>query len=275
MPRVDHLLTWNMGCGPYVRVPAETRQRRLELLGQLIEEQGPSLIALQEAPSEKDLHGTLGTRFDLIRTEKGVVAAFDSERWTCNYRTISDDRIAVAGLAGVGAGTSLWFLSVHGPAVNVTTERKAEFVRRRVAALLRARRADDDGRLNIVAGDVNLPPFNDAITSDEGLRANRSWDWAAKHSSGTDRALFNCTWILLGKHRLPGTFYRSSVDLDGPWFGYDQIMLSAALSDHDAFAVNIIEKVGTTSLRKSGRIGMPDENVGSDHLPIVSKLLVA
>jgi len=272
MRRVDGLLTWNMGCGPKVDAPKSARQRRLRLLKQLLKEHDPSLIALQEAPSEAELRGTLGAGFDLVRSAGGVVAAHRSDRWSCDYNDVANGRVVVTGLVAVGAATSLWLFSIHGPALFKSAQRKGEFIRTQVAPLLRERRAADDSRSNVVAGDMNLPPFDDAITSEEGLRANRSWAWVARNSSGTNRALFNSTWILLGRHHLPGTLYRSSVDLDGPWFGCDQVMVSAGLSEHGGFAVDVVDVVGGKSLRKAGSIGMPDSDIGSDHLPIVSKL---
>ena len=38
--------------------------------------------------------------------------------------------------------------------------------------------------------------------------------------------------------------------------------------------LEIIESVGPTNLRKSGRIGAPNELAGSDHLPLFARLSV-
>lgn len=275
MPRIDGILSWNMGCGIHTNTDSSARTRRLELLRELIDTWKPSLIALQETPPEAELRNCL-PGFGLITTTGGVAAGYREDRWSADITDDTDPRVAIAGLAPVGASASVWLLSVHVPVMFKSSEQRASFIRTKIAQPLKACRARDALRLSIVAGDMNTPPFDYVIVSKEGLHANRSLRWAATNSSGIDQAMFNPTWILLGRYNdAPGTFYRSSVESDGPWFGSDQILLSPAFAEHSGFSVIAIDQVAQKKLRKKGQIGAPDDKIGSDHLPLFAALGVA
>lgn len=274
-PRLDALLSWNMGCGPYAKAEPDAIRRRLALLRQIVSTRSVALLTLQEAPSEAELKATLGVDFDLARTVGGAAIACRMDRWIVDHSDVSEARIACLGLRGVGVGTNLWVWSYHGPAMHKSERQKRAFLRTNLVKHVGARRAADDLRLNVVAGDFNLSPFDDAIVGDDAMNANRSIRWVASRSTGLGRAMFNPTWTLLGRcHDAPGTFYQSSVDLDGPWYGYDQVLVSPELAQQPGFTIDVVDRVLQQNLRCVGPVGRPDVTVGSDHLPIVAVLVV-
>jgi endonuclease/exonuclease/phosphatase family metal-dependent hydrolase len=273
MARVDGLLSWNMDCGPHSDTDATTTKRRLALLSSMLAERSPTLIAIQEAPSVAKLRNTLGLSFDVERTPNGVATAYDTRFWSCDRRHGSDPRVAVLGLRGTGAGTNLWMLNLHGPALYVELADKQDFVRD-VSRLLATLRESDANRREVVVGDLNLPPFDPSVMRKRhGLHASRCLPWVADRASGLDRALFNPTWKILGDHSGPsGTLYKGDITFDGPWRATDQVMVSAELARH--LTIEVVEKVGVQALRKLGRMGAPDRSTGSDHLPLFAKLSI-
>lgn len=274
MGRVDKVMSWNMGCSKYAKTDTRRESRLLAILRGLIEEQDAALIALQEAPSETAMTIALGKDYSLRRTVEGVAIAYDTRRWYCDQEYSSSGRVLMLGLCPLGASHSLWMCSAHVPTMYKDAVQKREFVRTEIVAKLRICRAIDQERENVVAGDLNVPPFDEVILSGDGLRSNRSLRWVSDRASGIDRSLFNATWAILGRHDdACGTLYRSDVGHDGPWYAVDQIMMSARLvgSAHDA---KVIDRVSGNRLRNSGPVGMPNRKVGSDHLPIVSTIYV-
>jgi hypothetical protein len=276
MKRLDLILTWNMGCVP-AATDSATIERRLDVLKGLVGDHSPTLIALQEAPPESKLRNTLGARFDLVRTAKGVTNAYESARWSCDKKDTSLGRVAVLGLLATGGGTKLWFVNAHGPALYVDDEEKRIFVRDVLARHLEALRKKDDQRREVVVGDINLPPFDTAIMRKGGLYASRCLPWVRDRSTGMNRALFNPTWSILADHSGPsGTLYRSEVGLDGPWCAIDQVLISAELAGTGINSLlEVVQVAGGRSLRTKGRIGAPDVTSGSDHLPLLATISVA
>jgi hypothetical protein len=267
MARTDALLSWNMGCFGSNSDPAMV-QRRLDLLSEIVADYAPSLVALQEAPPIASVRSTLGAAFDIQQTTSGVTSAYNTLLWSCDHRDVSNRRIAVFGLQASGASTSLWMFNIHGPALYVDAEEKRMFIRE-VGGRLRTLRASNPPRSEIVVGDMNLPPFDFSLLRPDGLYANRCLPWVSDRSTGVDRALFNPTWCILGQHKgASGTFYTSNVGVDGPWLALDQVIVSAELAD--GLSLDIIEYVAKKALRRNGRIGTPNEDIGSDHLPLLA-----
>jgi hypothetical protein len=260
-----------MGCGERAKYTDVQLGARLRLLSKVVTEQSPALIALQESPSEGDLAVALGSNYGVARTIDGVATAHDNRRWSCDEQDLSDGRVAVVGLQPVGASESLWVLNVHGPALYVSDLEKQQFVRCRIGKKLLELRGRDGLRQNIVAGDLNLPPFDQSVVRGDGLHANRSLPWVRGKPYGLDRRMFNATWGILSCHDgACGTFYRTPVEVDGPWHAIDQIIMTERLVDESKYSVEVLEAVGGVSLRTSGRVGMPNVKIGSDHLPLMT-----
>ncbi len=273
MARVDALLSWNMKCGPLAKADASAVQRRLDLLSSMVGEHSATLVALQEAPPIGEIRSALGVNFGVVRTAHGVATAFDIHHWSCDVEEVSDSHVVALGLLATGAGTSMWMLNVHGIAMNVDEEDRRDFIRTRVRSRLGDLRQRDGNRLEIVVGDLNLAPFDIAVMRATGLKASRSLPWVRDRATGLDRALFNPTWTLLGRHEgASGTFYRAHIAFDGPWRAFDQVMVSSELASGLTF--DAIEKVGSIELRKRGPVGAPNVETGSDHLPVVARMTI-
>lgn len=272
MPRADCLISWNMKCGDALDDAGDAR-RRLDLLAAMAAEHTVSLIALQEAPPEEQVRAALGLDFTVERSPQGIATAYSTRSWSCDVQERSDARVLALGLRATGASSAIWIVNVHGPAVQVDDDEKRLFIRTRVRSRLRELRERDAERAEIVAGDLNLAPFDVAVMRADGLHASRCLPWVQDRGAGIERALFNPTWRLFERHDgASGTFYRSNLASDGPWRAFDQILVSVDLATGIAFET--VERVGETRLRKDGRIGAPNTRTGSDHLPVLARLTV-
>jgi len=274
MQRTDVVISWNMGCGPRTQTTSVQISSRLNILSELVAEKFPSILALQESPDEGSLRNALGSNFGLLRTIDGVATAYDLRRWSCDVEDISDGRVPVIGLLPVTGGSALWIVNVHVPVIHNDEPSRQAFVRLRIRRKIETFRATDSERENVVAGDFNLPPFDQSIVMPDGLSASRSLPWIKAKSTGIDRRMFNATWGVLGQHLSAcGTLYRSGPHIDGPWLAVDQIILTANLV-RQINDVHVVEKIGAIQLRKVGAAGAPNSSIGSDHLPIVTTTLV-
>jgi hypothetical protein len=72
----------------------------------------------------------------------------------------------------------------------------------------------------------------------------------------------------------PGTlYYRHSGHLSYEWNIFDQVLIRAEALPWFADDVEIVTRIGDTDLR--GRGGRPNQEIGSDHFPIVFRLAPA
>lgn len=247
--------------------------RRVALLKEIVAIHAPTLLALQEAPDDAILRAALGAVYDLVSSVAGVCSAFDTRRWACDEKDSSEPKVVTVGLSALGAGTSLWLVNVHAPALWVDQTDKLKFMSQTVRQKLVTLRQKPGDRAEIVAGDFNMPPFAQGIVRDIGLHANRHLPWVERRQTGVERALFNPTWKLFANHDgASGTYYSSKLGDDGPWHAIDQILVTHDLSTD--FRLATIDAVGLTGLRKAAGKGAPDAETGSDHLPLLAHLNV-
>lgn len=245
--------------------------RRLGLLKEMMLALQPSIVTLQEAPlilSSSDLPGG----FEVEKGSHQVVTAFNSSRWILHGRDDACDRLLALRLDHVNNRLKLWQMNLHVPVLWADPEKRRSFIRfdlRRAIDRLRGQFSD---RHELIVGDFNLSPHDVALIGREGLNANRSLEWTRGQFSPNevvDRPLFNPTWGLYGLAKPPlGTFYLSRVDSDGPWVVVDQALMSADLAEDGRSHVKILDKIGTTDLCRNSRVRAPNEDTGSDHLPI-------
>lgn len=274
MGRVDGVLTWNMGCSSRAKPSPKDVERRLALLQSFVATTTTALVALQEAPDVSQVQAALGSEYTAEANVGSIVTAYSNGKWWCDHRERGELRWLLLGLRPSGASSALWMVNVHGKALNVNDLTKT-LAMCDIGKMLRILRTSKGEREDLVLGDFNVPPFDPGIIRAEGLRANRSLVWARTHGSGSDRALFNATWMVLGRPSEPtGTFYASRIENDGPWHAVDQVLVSPALAEPDLFSVGVVTAVGGTLLRRSGHVGAPDPLIGSDHLPLFARIAV-
>lgn len=132
-------------------------------------------------------------------------------------------------------------------------------------------------RRTILVGDLNMNPFETGVIGAGGLHAVMTKAIAAAHSRIVNANecfyFYNPMWRFFGERAdgPPGTYYlrRSGKPISFFWNIFDQVMvrpvLMNALED-----VQILNRIGNASLLD--QFGIPDKNVGSDHLPLAFSL---
>ncbi|MCC6551512.1 MAG: hypothetical protein IT372_00645 [Polyangiaceae bacterium] len=281
-PRPQTLLLWNMGFNAKDLSP-EVQERRRAVLEGLVTEHAPSIIALQEAAPDLEHTTPLGRKYKIIEGRKKITSAFLKERWNVqDHWGTGSHRALVVKVDSTTRQSRLWVHNVHIGAHHNSPDSRRTFVGGELLDGLRDTRSRDPDRFELVIGDFNLHPYDEAITKKERLWANRSREWALSQGrrlwTKDRRPLFNATWPLLGRSKPPyGSFYRSSLESEGgPWLVQDQALMSADLALADAPQVDILEharlpgRPDREDLCK-GRLRTPNKKVGSDHLPILIK----
>jgi exonuclease III len=130
----------------------------------------------------------------------------------------------------------------------------------------------------ILAGDLNMQPFENGVVSAGGLHAVMSRDIANKKSrivqSREYTFFYNPMWGLYsnGDNRPPATYYyQSSNSKAYYWHMFDQVLirpdLLAYFKDEE---LRILDHDGNNSLLNQNRV--PNKSVFSDHLPLIFKL---
>ena len=141
-------------------------------------------------------------------------------------------------------------------------------------------RAENDVRHSrtIVAGDLNMNPFEAGMVAANGLHGVMSRDLALEREREVQnkfyRYFYNPMWSLLGDAS-PGPagthYYRRAEMVNYFWNMYDQVLLRPdLLSSFRNGDLEIVCSDGQNSFLK--RSGLPDDKRFSDHLPIAFKL---
>ena len=133
---------------------------------------------------------------------------------------------------------------------------------------------DDEGhRRTVLVGDFNMNPFEKGMISSHGIHAVMTRQVASKRSrqiSGRQYEFFyNPMWGFFGDTTSgpAGTHYfrKSTPDIYF-WNIFDQVLIRPALLNRFEGDVEIIETSGDHQLLSKS--GIPDQQIGSDHLPI-------
>ena len=133
-------------------------------------------------------------------------------------------------------------------------------------------------RRTIVAGDMNLNPFDDGMVSSHAFHAVMSKDRARRGERtvfGVKRRFFyNPMWSFFGdRNRIPGPpgtyHYAKSGPIVYYWNMFDQVLLRPDLMD-DLHDLRILANDGEESLLTP--TGLPNRRTASDHLPVFFQL---
>ncbi len=133
-------------------------------------------------------------------------------------------------------------------------------------------------RNTVIIGDLNVNPFEDAMTAADGLHGVMDRTLAARPARTVQgRAwdyFYNPMWSRLGDESPgpPGThWYAGSGLVNHYWNTFDQVLLRPALlSQFDPARLLVLDRVGDTAILKTGA-GVPGL---SDHLPLVLDLVI-
>jgi endonuclease/exonuclease/phosphatase family metal-dependent hydrolase len=271
---------WNMGVYE-LSITLEVERRRTKLLAALLTRYKPDLVALQEAPIalvERLLldrgysTATSGANRRLVIGWKNSVWGVPSAQ-PIQYSRALAVRLPFRTPSGMLRHVLVCNVHLRAPAPHgsksktiaslKTLKRELEGYRTTVG---------NEADAEIILGDFNLEPHTPEMYDREELAANRSLKYVTdREASRTKgewyRPLYNPAWRLYGAKNAPhGTLYCTG-DVDEPWYVYDQALFSSDLVSQIA-KVELVTKIGSKSLLSAG-VSMPNEKVGSDHLPIV------
>ena len=134
----------------------------------------------------------------------------------------------------------------------------------------------------VVLGDLNMDPYEPAMTNGRGLNAamcrnvarQMTRTFGPKDDEETVRFFYNPMWRALGDRtstNQPGSYYNSKDKSDAVvWHCIDQVLVRPSLIDHIVDGTpSVITEIGTIRLLSRG--GLPKKMI-SDHLPIFVSL---
>ncbi|KYF80549.1 hypothetical protein BE11_20050 [Sorangium cellulosum] len=271
------VLQWNMGIYFKRKLPDRVRRSRLDVLRALLAEHAPSIVALQEAPADLGHQRVFTPSYRLIPGPKGVATAILQPAWKvlCHEPMARWRALVVKADPRRRGELGLWIWNVHLPILHKSTESLRTLARCEPRDDLRWFRWLDPDRCELVIGDFNLPPHDDAMVRRDGFHANASHAWALRRARRRKlgyRPLFNPTPSIRGLASPPyGSYYRDKdKDDPGPWSMPDQVLMSARLAIPGEPQVTLVDSAGGRRLCDA-RNGCPDPEVGSDHLPLLTR----
>jgi hypothetical protein len=261
-----HILFWNM-----------YRKDLSEALASIVEEHEPSVVILAECGATVEVlldavnRETVRYRFvDMIGDSKLVaLTTLSSIQIHClrDERRYSFWRVqtehSVVTLCGVHLQSAL----------NYDRDELNELTRRLRQDLESVEVFEKHNR-TILIGDFNLDPFDQGLTSSEGLGSVSSLRLAQrspyrKVAFETRRVLYNPMWSHLGDRpsEPEGTYFRPSGIIGYGWRMFDQILFGSSVMElFRDFEVEILRTAGDNDL--VDHRGLPDSTSASDHLPI-------
>ncbi len=128
----------------------------------------------------------------------------------------------------------------------------------------------------VLVGDFNMNPFEPGVVGASGLHAVMTRAIAEKGtrtvSSRESRYFYNPMWSYFGDRSEgpPGTYYyRKSTPICYFWNMFDQVLLRPDIV-HWLKDLRILDHDGSTSLLD--KLGQPDSETASDHLPLYFRL---
>ncbi len=133
----------------------------------------------------------------------------------------------------------------------------------------------------IVIGDFNMNPFEPGMVSANGLHALADLSLLNNDKKGRTvngvfyNYFYNPMWNHFGDNHPPtGTYYHNtSTHISYHWHLFDQVLVRPSLQAYlQKNSTKICTQISSTSLVASN--GIPDNNLGIDHLPIVLKLYI-
>ena len=174
--------------------------------------------------------------------------------------------------------TEILLAAVHLPSKLHRTSEEQAFAVTEVAGDIARMEAKAGHARTLLVGDLNMNPFEHGLVAATCLHATMDRRIAERGTRTVDqkpRAFFyNPMWSLLGdvSPGPPGTYYLSeSGHVAYFWHMFDQVLVRPdLLRAFDNNTLRIIDSDGTASFLKN--TGIPDVNVGSDHLPILFAL---
>lgn len=269
LPRVT-IAFWNLG-----------RRDRHELIERLAVAETADVIVLAESGVEpaamlKDLRKHVDGEFELPESDTPRLQLF-TRGTTWDLREVYGD---VSGRMTIRVlrfqQNEFLFAAVHLP-----DKRNFDAANRAINAheLAQSLRNSEDHRghrRTVLVGDLNMNPFEDGVVSAAGFHAVTTKAIAqdgGRIVQGREYPFFyNPMWGFFGDRTPgpPGTFYYRDKFVSLEWHMLDQVLIRPDVLPWFRDDVKIMTKIGDTDLERPN--GRPDNQVGSDHFPIVFRL---
>ena len=262
------ILQWNMAAAPHARKakPHPSPVKCAAALTELLREHAPTLAVLQETDPAILAMADLSA-YDIQRGPLGLTTLV----LRLAYRSVSNrdirQRVQVVKLDNMLAGAAdLLVFNLHLPVLYKTEFDRREFARLLLPEMNRLR-VETRPRLEIIAGDFNLPPYDEILVSEFGWFANRDLTHTSKKRSTVGRPIYNASWnIFGGSCGALGTYHGRSL-AHGPWQIPDQMLLDPRLAENKRVEVEVLTK--TSSLELHTPFGYPNKLLASDHFPVL------
>jgi exonuclease III len=288
MSEVGTILQWNMGCS-YAPGAADVdpalAERRCALVEALIEEHKPTFVALQEAPRTcaSRLKGKLAQKYGVVPGKKGLITLHSIDWFTSEQQINNELRATMILLEHKNLGVRIRVWNIHLWSL-LRLDRSQAHSKARMFVndhIRKQRAASSVTATEIIVGDFNMCPYDQPALTKDCLWGNQSLHWTLARERSASRKptksvyvpLFNPSWELLGHHAPPfGTYYYGNgEDVDGPWYVFDQLLMSPNHGLTNQRHTMILEKANDTQLWSNDKIRQPDDQIGSDHYPVLVK----
>lgn len=178
----------------------------------------------------------------------------------------------------IGHRPAILLALAHLPSKLRAKDADQELAACKLSASIRAIESEQGHERTLVVGDLNVNPFERAVTWAGALHGVMSREVIDR--LGGERTIrgdeypffYNPMWSVMGDRTSgpAGTYYRaSSESVNYYWNTYDQVLLRPALM-HRLGELIVPVSDGEASLVTPN--GLPDAGTGSDHLPLVFRL---
>jgi hypothetical protein len=192
------------------------------------------------------------------------------------------DRVELWQVAPTGEDDWLFAL-VHAPDRRNATDDTRRLLFSRLKETIRVLELRLGHRRTVVLGDLNANPHDPSVLSADGFHAIgvksvRGQTDRAIRSAGRADFFYNPMWRLYGSDPTGDAgagsyYYHDGYDANEPfWHMLDQVLIRPEHADRlPPDGLRILTTTGPTTLIDAH--GRPDSNAGSDHLPVVFRLL--
>lgn len=270
-PAMLTFLFWNLKRSP-----------RLEILAQLVKRHDVDVVMLAEcelgvADVLSKLNSIGGTVFHYNAGNCERIAVYSKFTPRFMRPVLEEQRMSIRRLKPP-VGDELLLAVVHLRSKLHHSEASQTMASTEVARAIERAEERVGHRRTVLVGDLNMSPFEYGVVAAGGLHGTMDRRIAArgKRTVG-DRSyefFYNPMWSLLGdaSRGPPGTYYlRQSEQVAYFWHMFDQVLVRPSLLPvfHNEDLAILDDDGASSLLTKSG---VPDEDIGSDHLPILFRL---
>ncbi len=258
-----------MGDSPHAKTLRPNSLGRAQILTDLINDNSPTIILLQEAHRGVLSYANL-RQYDLFDGPSNLVTLISKNKYSIIDNISHENHFHLLALDSLFKDEKgLKIINLHLPTLHKDEGEKQEYIRKRMPAI-NVWRTKYEPRFEIMGGDFNIPPYNAALIEETGVFANRDIRHASTSTStfGFGKALYNTSWqIFGGACGALGTYYQNKLP-HGPWHIPDQIMLDPELVKQSIVSVKVITEANKKSF-KSKIVQGPNKDVASDHFPVL------